>query len=122
MAKLIVNRFEDLDETRLHYLAEVDRKAEAERTKHITPGEGQAMAYEEKYRQALAGGGPMITAEAEALEVTEQEVIDSILAARAWWDQMGAWIEARRLKAKRDIRAVQTPAEMHAISKGVFND
>lgn len=119
MAKLKVSRFSTLDEARSHYLGEVDRLAKAERSKYITTGNGQAMTYEEKHRQALNGGGPMITAEAEALEVTEQEVIDSVLAARAQWEQVGAQIEAARLKAKKDIRAATTAAEMHAVVKAM---
>lgn len=122
MAKLTVSRFEDLDETRAHYLATVDTEAERLRMQHVTPGNGQAMTYEAKHREALAGGGPMIAAEAEALGATEQEVIDSALAARERWELAGAKIEAARIKAKRDIRAATTPAEMHAISKGAFND
>lgn len=122
MAKLTVTTFKDLSETKAHYLATVDAEAERLRMQHITPGQGQAMTYEEKHRQALDGGGPMITAEAEALGVTEQEVIDSVLAGRGRWDLAGAKIEAARIKAKRDIRAATTPAEMHAISKGAFDD
>lgn len=122
MAKLTVSRFKDLDETRAHYLATVDAEAERLRMQHVTPGNGQAMTYEEKHRQALAGGGLMITAEADALGLTEQEVIDSVLAARGRWELADAKIEAARIKAKRDIRAATTPAEMHAISKGAFND
>lgn len=119
MAKLTVSRFKDLDETRAHYLGTVDNEAERLRMQYLTPGNGQAMTYEEKHRQALAGGGPMITAEAEALEVTEQEVIDSVIAARALWEQVGSQIEAARLKAKRDIRAAGTPAEMHQVVKQI---
>lgn len=119
MAKLTVSRFNDLDETRAHYLATVDAEAERLRTQYLTPGNGQAMTYEAKHREALAGGGAMITAEAEALGVTEQEVIGSVLAARERWELAGAKIEAARLKAKRDIRAAGTPAEMHQVVKQI---
>lgn len=121
MTKLKVARFSTLEEARSHYLGEVDRLAEAERAKYITTGNGQALTYEEKRRQALDGGGPMITAEAEALEMTEQRVIDSVLTARAQWEQVGSQIEAKRLKAKKKIRQASTPAEMHAISKSAFD-
>lgn len=122
MATLKVNSFADIDAARTKYLNDIDIAAEDQRALYITQGQGQAMTYEEKHRQALAGGGAMITAEALALECSEQEVIDSVLAARAQWDQVGSWIEARRIKAKKDVRAAQTPAEMHAIIKGAFND
>ena len=117
MAKLVIKHFSNRAEAERHYLREVDRLAEAEREKHITPGNGQAMTYEAKHREAAAGGGPMITAEAQALGVTEDDVIASVLAARAQWEQVGAQIEAARLKAKKQIRQAQTAAEMHAVIK-----
>lgn len=113
MVKYTVKQFPDLEETKRFYLSQADEYAEREREQFITPGNGQAMSYEEKHRQALAGGGSMITAEAEALEITEQEVIDSVLAARAQWEQIGAAIEAARLKAKKSIRHANTPADAH---------
>lgn len=119
MAKLTVKRFPDLDEARAFYLAEADRKAEAERSRYITPGNGQAMTYEDKHREAVAGDGPLLRAEAEALEMTVAEVAASVLAARAQWEQAGARIEAARLKAKKQIRQAQTPAEMHAAVKAM---
>lgn len=120
MATLKASTFTDRDSAERHFLSLVDQAAEEARLRHLTPGVGQSMTYEEKHRQALAGGGPMISAEADALGMTVQEVIDSVLTARAQWEQIGSQIEAARLKAKRDIRAAQTPAEMHEISKGAF--
>ena len=119
MAKLSVKRFADLDEARAFYLGKADRKAEAERSRYITPGNGQAMTYEAKHREALVGDGPLLRAEAEALEMTVAEVAASVLAARAQWEQVGAQIEAARLKAKKQIRQTQTPAEMNAAVKAM---
>jgi len=105
-----------LDDAVRHYLDIVDQAAENARMRHLTPGSGQSMTYEVKHQEALAGGGPMISAEAEALGMTVQEVIDSVLAARQQWQVLGAQIEAARLKAKKAIREAQTAAEMHRIA------
>lgn len=109
----------DSIEARTYFLSEVDHKAEAERAKHITPGSGQAMTYEQKYREALAGDGLLLQAEAEALDKTVAEVASEVLAAHAAWQVAGAHIEALRLKAKADVRAAESPAEMHTIVRNL---
>ncbi len=122
MAKLTVSRFKNLGETRLHYLNEVDRRAEAERGRYITPGAGQAMTYEAKHREALAGGGPLLQAEAQALGMSVDQVASTVIAAHEAWLTIGATIESARLRAKRDIRQAETAAEMHAAVKALaFN-
>ncbi|HAO01866.1 MAG TPA: hypothetical protein DCQ42_09070 [Halomonas sp.] len=116
MANLKAFLHNTLDDAVRHYLDIVDQAAENARMRHLTPGSGQSMTYEVKHQEALAGGGPMISAEAEALGMTVQEVIDSVLAARQQWQVLGAQIEAARLKAKKAIREAQTAAEMHRIA------
>lgn len=116
MANLKAFLHNTLDDAVRHYLDIVDDAAENARLKHLPPGSGQAMTYEVKHQEALAGGGPMISAEAEALGMTVQEVIDSVLVARQQWQTLGAQIEAMRLKAKKAIREAQTAAEMHRIA------
>lgn len=98
-------------------LSEVDALAENARSKIVTPGSGQSMTYEAKHQEALAGGGVMLQLEADALGVTLQEVVDSVLAARQAWLVAGGQIEAARLKAKRDMRAATTAADMHQITE-----
>lgn len=117
MAKLSVNRFPDTEERRRHYLNQVDKLAEKVRARHVTTGSGQAMTYEVKHQEALAGGGPMLQLEADALGMTLQEVVDSVLGARQEWLVAGGQIEAARLKAKADIRTATTAAEMHQITE-----
>lgn len=117
MAKLSVNRFADVAERQQHYLGEVDRLAEQVRARHLTVGSGQSMTYEVKHQEALAGGGPMLQAEADALGMTLQGVVDSVLAARQAWLVAGGQIEAARLKAKKDIRTATTASEMHQITE-----
>lgn len=116
MATLKASTFNDRDSAERHFLGLVDQGAENARMRHLTPGSGQSMTYEVKYQEALAGGGPMLAAEAEALDMTVQEVIDSVLMARQQWQVLGAQIEAARLKAKKAIREAQTAAEMHRIA------
>lgn len=117
MAKLSVSRFDDRAALERHYIAKIDTLAEEERQKHITPGHGQSMTYEIKLREALSGGGPVLQAEADALGVTLQTVIDSVIAANNAWVALNAAIEARRIKLKRDIRGAGGASEMHAIAK-----
>lgn len=116
MATLKASTFTDRDSAERHFLVLVDQEAEMARLRHLTPGSGQSMTYEVKYQEALAGGGPMLAAEAEALGMTVQDVIDSVLMARQQWQVLGAQIEAARLKAKKAIREAETPAEMHRIA------
>lgn len=117
MNSVKVHQFERLDTTALYYLKKIDDLAEAERCKYVTPGSGQAMTYELKYREAQAGGGPLLNAEATALGMSLQEVVDSVLSAHDAWLQVGAAIETGRLVAKRDIRNAQTPGEMYEVLK-----
>lgn len=114
-----VSHFESAEEAKSHYLKEADRLAEQARSKIATPGSGQAMTYEVKREEALAGGGPMLQAEADALGMTLQEVVDSVLAARQAWLEAGGQVEAARLKGKKDIRAATTANEMHQIIKAL---
>lgn len=116
MATLKASTFADRDSAERHFLSLVDQAAENARLKHLTPGSGQSMTYEVKHQEALAGGGPMISAEVEALGMTVQEVIDSVLVARQQWQVLGAQVEAARLKAKKAIREAQTAADMHRIA------
>lgn len=119
MAKLSVSRFSNNEDCQRYYLDEVDALAEEARGRFTTSGSGQVMTYEAKHQEALAGGGPMLQAEADALGVTLQEVVDSVLAARQAWLVAGGQIEAARLKAKKDVRAATTANEMHQVVKAL---
>lgn len=109
------------DDAKRHYHAAVDQAAEKARLRHLTPGAGQSMAYDLKYQQALAGGGAIIEAEAEALDVTTDEVIASVLNARQQCEAAITYIEAARLKAKKGIREAQKAAEMSRIASELKN-
>lgn len=103
---------------------EVDRDAETERLKYITPGNGQAMTYQQKVDEARAfksASNPkaadylVLSSEVGITAETLSEVADIVLAAFALWQQIGAAIEGVRLGAKRDIDAATDEAAARAI-------
>ena len=117
MAKLTINEFSNDEEKHAYYLKVIDQAAEEARLRSITPGAGQAMTYEAKYQEALVGSGVLLSAEAEVLGLSVQEVVASVLQARQRWQVVNAQIEAKRLKAKKEIREASTAAQMHAVEK-----
>lgn len=110
-------------------LDRIDREAEEERLRHVTPGAGQAMEYQETAAEAFAFRGdtdpdpdhyPMLVAEQEALaavgvDVPLQEIADQVLTERAAWSAMGAAIKATRRTAKLLVGAATTKAEIDAV-------
>ncbi|APY13150.1 hypothetical protein BKD02_01510 [Brucella sp. 09RB8910] len=91
---------------------EVDAAAEAERLKYITPGEGQAMTYQQKVVEAQAFKSdndpdvaeyPLLSSEVGITASTHGEVADIVIAAFRQRQSIGAAIESIRLGAKRDI-------------------
>lgn len=117
MATLNAHTFPTRQDAESRYLVLIDNAAESTRMLHLTPGTGQSMTYDVKWQEALAGHGPMIEAEAEALDMTVTEVIESILVARQQWETLGSQIEALRLKAKKDVRAATAAVDMHQVVK-----
>lgn len=106
----------------------VDKAAEAERLKYITPGTGQAMTYQQKVAEAQAFKAtsnpntedyPILATEVGITAPTLVEVADTVLAAYHQWQQIGAMIEAVRLGAKRDIDAAENEAAAHAVVDSV---
>lgn len=102
----------------------VDALAEAERLKYITPGNGQAMTYQQKVAEAQAfkaasnpqpSDYPILSSEVGITADTLDEVANIVLAAFAQWQQIGAMIESIRLGAKRDIDAAEDEAAARAI-------
>ncbi|SBW13574.1 hypothetical protein BR10RB9215_C10382 [Brucella sp. 10RB9215] len=107
---------------------QVDRAAETERLKYITPGAGQAMTYQQKVDEARAfkaasnpkaSDYPILSSEVGITAETIGGVADIVLAAFARWQQIGAMIESVRLGAKRDIDAAEDEAAARAIIEAV---
>ncbi|KAB2773244.1 hypothetical protein F9L00_24835 [Brucella anthropi] len=108
--------------------AQIDALAETERLKYITPGNGQAMTYQQKVAEAQAfktatnpkaTDYPILSSEVGITAETLAEVADIVLAAFAQWQQIGAAIEAIRLGAKRDIDAAEDETSARAIVEAI---
>lgn len=108
--------------------SKVDAAAEIERLRYITPGEGQAMTYQQKVDEArtfkLASNPqvadyPVLFSEVGITAPTLAEVADIVLAAFAQWQKIGAAIESIRLGAKRDINAAEDEATAFSILDAV---
>lgn len=124
MATLNANTYQDLSQAQEQHLRQIDQCAEEARSKLSTSGTSQARVYEAKLKEAQDGGGPILDAEAGALGIAQEEVIQSVLQAYQVWKVSCGVIEGLRLKAKSDIRLSQSPAEMYGIVKKfkeVFN-
>ncbi len=113
-----------LAEIRSALKADIDTAAELERLKYITPGNGQAMTYQQKVTEAQAfkvastpkaSDYPILSSEMGITAETLDGVADIVLAAFAQWQQIGAMIESIRLGAKRDIDNAEDEAAARAI-------
>lgn len=124
--KLASGEFQELGLSALKQTlkGDVDRAAELERLKYITPGTGQAMTYQQKVSEAQAfksandpqpSDYPILSSEVGITAETLNDVADVVLAAFAQWQQIGAMIESIRLGAKRVIDAAEDEAAARAI-------
>lgn len=102
----------------------IDQAAETERLKYITPGNGQAMTYQQKVDEARAFKAatnpkstdyPLLSSEVGITAGTIDEVADVILLAFTEWQQIGGAIERTRLSAKRDIDSAKDEAAARQI-------
>ncbi|MCV9907186.1 hypothetical protein OIV19_06075 [Brucella sp. HL-2] len=107
---------------------EVDKAAELERLKYITPGAGQAMTYQQKIAEAQAFKAatnpqpldyPILSSEVGITADTLVEVANIVLAAFGQWQQIGAMIESIRLGAKRDIDVAEHEAAARAVADAI---
>lgn len=96
------------------YKAEVDREAEQQRFRHITPGEGQALTYLRKVEQATAALAaekpkaadyPLLAASVGIDGKTICDVAKVVLARAAAWELANAHIERVRMTTKAAIDA-----------------
>ena len=128
------------DEARAAALAEIDRQAEQQRQKYITPGAGQAMSYQVKAEQAAdclanytAASPPTpgtyllldsevgVMANADAtLTADAYEVAVVVDATRAAWLQAEAAINGTRVQAKADVKAAVDNADVKAIVAAII--
>lgn len=104
--------------------AVVDARAESERLKYITPGQGQALTYQRKSEEARraaleenpnADDFPLLAASMGIEGDSIGQIANVVLAQDATWASVGSAIERDRLTAKRAIDAAITPIEIQAI-------
>lgn len=102
----------------------IDRDAEAVRSRYITTGAGQAMAYIEKASQAKAylaatdpvdADYPLLVAEVGITGETVAEVATVIDTMQQQWMATCAQIEPIRIGAKEQIKSAETAAAAHAV-------
>ena len=111
MTTLNAHTFASLDDAEAHYLALIDTAAAAAR--HIDPA--QAEVYREKLAEAKAGGGPRLTAEAAALGIDAETVLNGVLKNHEQRQQHIHRIELARITAKAAVRNAANAAAMHRI-------
>lgn len=107
---------------------QLDRDAEKERQKYITPGFGQSIIYTEKLNQAIEytrqcraheqnpdttpkpdeNAYPLLEAGLNDKDNTFIKVAETIIKAQANWVQIGSAIETIRLGAKTEIDNAKT--------------
>jgi len=115
---------DDIPEIIKSSMARIDMLAEAERLKYITGGSGQSMVYDKKAQEAESfindnsldvSKMPHIVSEASILQKTNLEIAQNIISNRDKWVQISANIEAKRIKAKTDIKSSTTKDEIDNI-------
>lgn len=111
MTTLNAHTFASRDDAEAHYLALID--STAAKARHIDPA--LAEVYREKLSEAKAGGGPRLTAEANALGADPETVHNAVLRNHHRWQQHVNRIELARITAKAAVRNVDNAAAMHRI-------
>lgn len=112
-----------LDRVKQQLKASIDAAAEAERQKYLTPGEGQAMTYQEKSKEVAAyradpapqeSDYPFLMAGIGVNGSTLVEVVKTVEDRRAAWVTLGAGIERARELAKLAVDEATTEAAARA--------
>ncbi len=106
----------------------IDDAAETERLRHITPGYGQSMTYQQKAAEALKfksdpspqdDSYPMLAAEIGITGDDLASVATVVLEAHNQWRVVGAAIETVRLTAKRGIDSAASADEARSVLGGI---
>lgn len=102
-----------LEEVKTDLMARVDREAERERLKHITPGDGQALEYAYVAQEAriflenpaaAPEGFPLLSASVSSGEAaTLLEAANLVVKKSAEWIAIGAKVREIRISAKKSI-------------------
>jgi len=107
---------------------EIDFLAENMRGRYITPGAGQALAYQAKTEEAKAFQGvvdpvdadyPHLYEEALATSSTVAEVAALVLSTKQSWTQVSAKIEGVRRGAKKAMNSAKSVAEIDQVLSNI---
>lgn len=116
----------DLDGVKAELCRRVDRDAERERLKHITPGDGQALEYAYAVSEALAfqsgqaGEYPLLQASVTAGEANSiSDAAALVMNKNQSWRLIGAKIREKRLSTKRSIDTSTDAAEAFSVYSAV---
>jgi hypothetical protein len=96
----------NIEQIRIDAAVQIDRGAEIYRLRFVTAGAGQAMTYTAKAEEARAYladntvATPWLTAEADAIGSTVEEVANEVATMSARWTIIGSRIEGARMGAK----------------------
>lgn len=111
----------DIEEIRQRYISEIDNLTGLARQKYITSVPGQESTYQNKLLQAkeyltspVTGKSYYwLTEEATLFNKSTEEVAQNIIKQALLWEQLGAKIEAIRLKAKDELRQSNTIKDIY---------
>lgn len=107
---------------------QIDRAAETERLKYITPGNGQMLTYQQKAEEAEAFVAdpdpdpvdyPLLSVEVGITGATIADVAAVVVASFTQWQQIGSAIEAIRLGAKKAVSEAPDEAAVQAVLDGI---
>jgi hypothetical protein len=107
----------DLATLKADALRRIDASAEDFRLQFLTPGSGQAMAYQQKLAEARAKLAdpsiadaeiPHIISEAEATGMSKADKAAQIVATFEAWQQISAVVEGKRAAAKLAVEAAES--------------
>ena len=119
---------EKLDALKVRLQADIDRDAERERLRYVTPGAAQQAVYvakEDEARRASTEQSPdpadypLLAASVGLEGATVSEVAGVVLATATAWRQIAGAIEAARLGTKAAIAAATTEAGARAAAAAV---
>lgn len=120
-----------LADIKAKYITYVDSLSEKERLKYITDGAGQAMAYQQKYTEAVAFLAdvspteekyPHIYAESGITGDTPTNTAQVMVAMHGMWQTISANIERVRLTAKKAIADATTVQDVKQAAQINFSE
>lgn len=111
MARLNAHTYQDRADAEQRYLSMIDDAAAKARKIDAT----QADLYRLKLDEAIAGGGALLQAEADALNIDIATLCENVIQRHSERCAHTHEIEIERIKAKADVRAAANASAMHAI-------